>query len=286
MRGHPASTRLEQYPEGQVIRSRAVLDSSCRRDITSASPQTPRLWSPYEREEPTLVSGKSDPFTCMNEVDLFSDLTAEDIQAMDLMIPAARVRRGELLFSQAEPVDALFILKSGRVRIFRVTEDGKAITMAILGPGAVFGEMLQLGQRMYDNYAEAIEDSTVCRLSTADVERFLLTDPRIAIRVARLLGDEITRLEDRLTDLTFRPLIARCGSTLLKLAGPAPAARFGHGPVVRLTHEQLSGLLGATREATSKVMVELAAQGLIRQARGRITILNEDGLHQVARRNS
>lgn len=242
-------------------------------------------WSPENREASPLTAG-SDAFTCLNEVDLFADLGPAEIAAMDLMVPAAGYRAGEMVFSQAQPVDALFILKTGRVRVFRLTEDGKALTMAILEPGAVFGEMMQLGQRMYDNYAEAIEDSTICRLDSADVERYFLADPRIAVRIARLLGDEIARLEERLTDLALRPLAARAAGTLLKLAEAAPSSRFGSAPVIHLTHEQLAGLLGATREATSKTMSDFASQRLIRQGRGRIVVQDVAALRRISRRTT
>lgn len=202
---------------------------------------------------------------------------------MDLMAPARMFRRGELVFSQAQPVTALFILKTGRVRIFRVAEDGKALTMAILEPGAVFGEMLLVGQRMYDNYAEAIEDSAICRLGAEEVERYLISDPRIAIRIARLLGGQVARLEERLADLALRPLAARVASTLLSLAGTARTARFGQNRPVRLTHEQIAGLLGAAREATSKTLADFASQGIIRQGWGRITIQNVAALRSMAR---
>lgn len=280
------SSRPGHYPECTTIAALAPVAESCRDDITAAMAGTRPAWSPEEREVTPLQPTPGEPFSCLREVDLFVDLSADEVAAMNLMIPAIHYRAGELVFSQSQPVNALFILKSGRVRIFRVTEDGKALTMAILEAGAVFGEMLQLGQRMYDNYAEAIEYATICRLNSLDVERYFLADPRIATRVARLLGDEIARLEERLTDLALRPLSARAANTLVKLARTAPPARFGHAPVISLTHEQLAGLLGATREATSKVMVDFAAQNLIKQARGRITVLNPTELAVVARRTS
>ncbi|MFJ5860010.1 Crp/Fnr family transcriptional regulator [Pseudarthrobacter sp. NPDC092439] len=216
-------------------------------------------------------------------MDLFADLTPEEMGAMELMAPARRFRRGELLYSQSQPLTALFILKSGRVRVFRVTEDGKALTMAILEPGAVFGEMVLIGQRMYDNYAEAIEDSAVCQLSVEEVERYLLADPRIAVRISRLLGEQVARLEERLTDLALRPLAAQVASTLLKLGDTASPGRFGQGPTIHLTHEQLAGLLGASREATSKIMSDLAARRAIRQGRGRIIIHDRALLNRIAR---
>lgn len=239
-------------------------------------------WSPRQREQDPLTAGPDDPFNCLDEVELFADLTAEDVAAMHMMAPGRVFRRGELVFSQAQPVTALFILKSGRIRIFRVAEDGKALTMAILEPGAVFGEMLLVGQRMYDNYAEAIEDSDVCQLGVEDVERYLISDPRIAIRISRLLGEQVARLEERLTDLALRPLSARAASILLSLDAAAPSGRFGQGKSIRLTHEQIAGLLGATREATSKALADFAAKGFIRQGRGRITIQNPAALRAAA----
>ncbi|TFD76800.1 Crp/Fnr family transcriptional regulator [Cryobacterium psychrophilum] len=229
------------------------------------------------------MAAPAEPFSCLNEVDLFADLSPQEIQALDVMAPARLFRRGELLFSQSQPATALFILKSGRVRVFRIAEDGKALTMAILEPGAVFGEMMLVGQRMYDNYAEAIEDSAICQLSVEDVERFLLSDPRIAIRISHLLGEQVARLEERLTNLALRPLAAQVASTLLKLGDAAAPPRFGQARTIRLTHEQLAGLLGASREATSKVMSDLAARKAIRQGRGRIVIQDRDMLHRLAR---
>lgn len=261
------------------------MNEDCGEDMAAALTGSRRPWSPDQREGAPLRPGfgSSNGFSCLNEVDLFADLTAAEIQTMDQMAPARMFHRGELVFSQAQPVTALFILKTGRVRIFRVAEDGKALTMAILEPGAVFGEMTLLGQQMYDNYAEAIEDSAICRLDSIDVEHFLLSDPRVAIRVSRLLGEQVARLEERLTDLALRPLTARVASTLLNLAEAAPTGRFSHGRHIRLTHEQIAGLLGATREATSRILADMSARGIIRQGRGRISLQDTAALRTMAR---
>ena len=259
---------------------------SCRVDVAATASGDLRPWAPRQREADPLVAGPADPFSCLNEVDLFADLSAREIAAMDLMAPARLFRRGELLFSQSQPVKALFILKSGRVRIFRVAEDGKALAMAILEPGAVFGEMMLVGQRMYDNYAEAIEYAAICQLSVDEVERFLLADPRIAIRISRLLGEQVARLEERLTDLALRPLSAQVASTLLKLGDAAGPPHFGQARTIHLTHEQLAGLLGASREATSKIMGDLTAKKAIRQGRGRIVIQDRDVLRNQFRGSS
>lgn len=252
----------------------------------------PSSWSPISRTPGSRKAQDGpaeslvDPFSCLREVDLFADLSADEIDAMDRMAPATLFRRGQLLYSQAQPIHSLFILKTGRVRVFRVAEDGKALTLAILEPGAVFGEMVLVGQRMYDSYAEAIDDALICQLNTVDVERFLLADPRIAVRVARILGERVAELEDRLTDLALRSLQARVAAALLSLTRPsggAPAARFGRNLQVRLTHEQIAGVIGATREATSRVLSDFADRGVIKQGRGRIIVLDPSALRRLAR---
>ncbi|MDN5755044.1 MAG: Crp/Fnr family transcriptional regulator [Arthrobacter sp.] len=259
------------------------MTDNCSLEMTAAVPGDLRPWAPRQREAEPLVPELYEHFSCLREVDLFADLSAAEIAAMDRMLPPRTYDRGTVLFSPGEPAMELFVLKSGRVRIFRVAEDGKALTMAILEPGAVFGEMLLVGQRMYDNYAEAIETSKVCTLSVGQVEGQLLADPRIAVRVSRLLGEQVARLEQRLTDLALLPLSAQVASTLLKLDDATGPPRFGQHRTIRLTHEQLAGLLGASREATSKIMSEFAAGGILRQGRGRLSLLDRPRLDRAAR---
>lgn len=261
------------------------LVAACSTTIVSAAGKTATVWAPHERErEPLTESGE--PFSCLNAVELFADLTAEDMDALDRVSPPRLFHSGEILFSQSQPIKALFILKAGRIRIFRVAEDGKTLTIAILEPGAVFGEMVLIGMQMYDNYAEALEESTVCQLSAADVENHFLSNPKLAVKISRLLGEQVARLEERLTDMALRPLSARTAATLLKLADAAPRSRFTHSVAVKLTHEQLAGLLGATREATSKTMSDFAAKKLLRQGRGRIIIEDAEGLRRISRTTS
>lgn len=260
--------------------------NECAVGLTRAPAAGNRPWAPQTREADVLTTGDPEAFTCLNDVDLFADLSVAELEAMQLMVPERRFLPGELVFSQSEPVTSLFILRSGRVRIFRITEDGKALTMAILEPGAVFGEMLLVGQRMYDNYAEAIEESVICQLTVDDVERHLIADPRIAVRISRLLGEQVAQLEERLTDLALRPLSARTAKTLLTLADASRPTKLGQPQALRITHEQLAGLLGATREATSKTMAEFAAEGLIKQSRGRIIVKDRVRLGMISRRTS
>ncbi|MCP3757244.1 Crp/Fnr family transcriptional regulator [Streptomyces sp. TBY4] len=180
----------------------------------------------------------------------------------------------------------LFILKQGWVRVFRVSADGRALTTAIIAPGTIFGEMVLLGQHMFHSYAEALDDVTVCVMSRADVHRLLLTDARIAARITEILGHRLADLEQRLSDSVFKSVAQRIATTLTILAGAQPPASplrpGGRHPQIALTHEQLAALAGTSRETCTKVLHEYADHGLLRLARGRVTVLDTGHLRDAA----
>ncbi|MEU9246979.1 Crp/Fnr family transcriptional regulator [Streptomyces sp. NPDC048385] len=216
---------------------------------------------------------------CISEVDIFRDLSEAEMDAIAAAAPMKTYSAGEILHSPQQASEVLFILKRGRVRIFRVSADGRALTCAIISPGTIFGEMALLGQRMYDNFAEALDDVTVCVMSRADVHKFLLSDARIAARITEILGRRLADLEQRLSDSVFKSVPQRIATTLTTLAAraDAPAGRLrpaARHPQIALTHQQLAALAGTSRETTTKVLRDFADRGLLRLARGRITVLD------------
>jgi CRP-like cAMP-binding protein len=184
-----------------------------------------------------------------------------------------------LLYAPPSPVETLFILKAGRVRLFRVSAEGRALTTAILTPGTIFGEMILLGQRMYDNYAEALDEVIVCVVNRGCVQRYLLSDPRIAARIAEILGGRLLDMERRLSDTVFKSVPQRIAGVLVQLAAATPRRALGaRGEQVTLTHEQIAALVGTSRETATKVLGEFADRGLLRLGRGRITLLDRDAV--------
>jgi len=234
-------------------------------------------WAPGRREELADVERRGQgggDLWCMSEVDIFADLTDAEMEAIAAAAPMRQFSPGELLYSPPQPMETLFILKEGRVRIFRVSADGRALTTAIITPGTIFGEMLLLGQQMHDNFAEALDKVTVCVMNRSDVQRFLLSDARIAARISEILGNRVSQLERRLSDTVFKSVPQRIATTLCLLANEEQRRPLGRGLQVSLTHEQVAALAGTSRETTTKVLNELAEQGLLRLGRGKLTILD------------
>ncbi|NUP76566.1 MAG: Crp/Fnr family transcriptional regulator [Nonomuraea sp.] len=244
-----------------------------------------RPWAPGTREEDVDVERAAakadDRVWCMSEVDIFCDLDDAEMDAMAQAAPMKAYEPGDLVYTPHQRVETLFILKKGRIRIFRVSADGRALTTAIVEPGTIFGEMVIVGQQMHDSFAEALDSVVVCVMTKADVRRLLLGDTRIAARISETLGRRLGELEQRLSDAVFKTVPERIAGTLVTLAGTHSSRPLGRGTQVKLTHEQLAALAGTSRETTTKVLGEYAAEGLVRLGRGRITLLDIDRLRRL-----
>jgi CRP-like cAMP-binding protein len=207
----------------------------------------------------------------LRELDLFRDLTDAEIDAIGAAAPMRTIPAGQVLYAPGRPTEVLFILKGGRVRLYVIGADGRTLTTAIVEPGQLFGEMVPMGQSLTDTYAETLDASVVCLMSRTDVDRLLLSDPRIAARIAEILGRRVAELETRLSDTVLKSAPDRIASTLARLADR-------DGASIRLTHEQLADLVGTTRETVTKVLGDLAARGFVQQRRGRIIVTSRSGV--------
>jgi CRP/FNR family transcriptional regulator, cyclic AMP receptor protein len=221
------------------------------------------------------VTASSDDAYCLAEVELFRDLSHREMAAIGARAPLRTVDAGQVVYDPLRPVEALFVVKRGRVRLFRVLADGRTVTTAVLSAGSVLGEMPPLGLRMRGTWAEAIEPSELCLMSRADVREMLFTEPRVALRIAEMLSTRIADLEDQLTDVASKSLPERIATTLCRLDRHEPDES------VRLTHAQLAALVGATRERTTMALGELADAGLVELGRGQIRITDP---HRLAGR--
>ena len=257
--------------------------------FTIARPETlaggSRPWSPGCREEDVDIQRAArnpDKIWCMAEVDIFCDLDEAEMDALSAAAPMKTYPLGTLVYTPHQPLETLFILKKGRIRIFRVSPDGRALTTAIIEPGTIFGEMVIVGQRMHESFAEALDEVVVCVMTKADVRRLLLGDPRIAARISETLGRRLGELEQRLSDAVFKSVPERIAGALVTLAAARSGRPLGRGVQIRLTHEQLAALAATSRETTTKILGEFADQGLITLGRARITILDRVELSRLS----
>jgi CRP-like cAMP-binding protein len=172
----------------------------------------------------------------------------------------------------------LFLVRQGRVQLYRISPEGKKLVIATLGPGTLFGEMALLGQQMHNAFAEALDDCTILVMSRTDLERLILSKPVLGLRMLEITGKRLSDAEARLEDMAFKGIPARLASLLLRLA-----AERHSSDILGLTHQDLAETIGTYRETATQVLNDMKAAGLIEIGRKRITILDMERLQQLAK---
>ena len=216
-------------------------------------------------------------FGYLRVVDIFQDLSLEEIADIDRSTTMTTCRRGKIFYMPEDTSEVLFLLKEGRVQLYRISTEGKKLVLATVGPGAVFGEMALIGQGMHNSFAEALEDCVLCVMGREQVERLLATRPRVALRLFEALGRRLKEAEARLEEIGFQNIAARLASFLLQAA-----EEQGSDTIVGLTHQDLAEQIGTYRETTTQTLSRFRRKGLIDIGRKRIALLDRDGLRRVA----
>jgi CRP-like cAMP-binding protein len=207
-------------------------------------------------------------------MDIFQDLTDDEMREMDRTTTMNTCEPGRVFYAPEETGEVLFLLKKGRVQLYRLSPEGKKLVVTELGPGSIFGEMSLVGQGMHNTFAEALDPCTLCVMSRIDVERLLLRKPRVALRFMEAMAARLQEAEGKLEELAFKSIPARLAGLLLKLSHQNSNGRV----VTGYTHQALAEILGTYRETTTQILNEFKQRGWIEIGRKRIDLLDPAAL--------
>ncbi len=228
-------------------------------------------------DDKAAVSQPAEKLRYLSELAVFQDLSPREMQELNRITTMSTVQRGRVFYRPEEPGEVMFILKEGRVQLYRISPEGKKLVITTLGPHTLFGEMALLGTKMHNTFAEAVEDCLICVMSRTDLERLILNKPQVALRILEITGKRLREAEERLENMAFKGIPARLASLLLRLS-----QEQGSLEITGLTHQDLAESVGTYRETATQVLNDLKSQGLIDIGRKRITLLDVDGLTEVA----
>jgi CRP/FNR family transcriptional regulator, cyclic AMP receptor protein len=197
-------------------------------------------------------------------VDIFEPLSNEEIRAIKWSHLNTSVEKGETFYTPMDLCETLFVLQSGRVRIYRAIPGGHEFTVAVISSGTVFGEMVLTGQRLRNSYAQALEESEVSAMCRADVERLILDRPRVGLQLVHLLSERLATHETRMEDMALKEVPARLANLLLLLVeNEGLRTPTSYKIPTRYTHQQLGSMIGAKREAVTRAFARLRELGAV-----------------------
>jgi CRP/FNR family transcriptional regulator, cyclic AMP receptor protein len=219
----------------------------------------------------------------LSMVDVLEPLSREELEEFGRRVPDTHVERGRTFFTPGDRSDALFILKKGKVRIYRVTPDGWQFTLAVVEAGTMFGEMALTAQRMRGAYAETAEPSDICFLGSEDLEWLVRENPDVGLRMMRVLSERLRACEERLEDIGLKDVPARLASLILQLT-ESEGVMSNEGPWIptHYTHWQLATMIGTSRESVTRAFTRLRRAGAVQLRDRRIYVKDVGALESAA----
>lgn len=220
----------------------------------------------------------------LRQVQIFAELDSQAIERLASRCVASDRPAGSVLFTAGEPCRGLFIVETGRVRIYRISPEGREQVLHLEGPGRPVAELPLFDGGAYPASAVTAEDSRLVFLPRTEFEALYRSSPDVAHAVIRGLGKRLRHLVQLAETLAFRDVAARLA---LLLAGYAErqGEPTADGVIVALdrTQEELALEIGTARESVSRAFKQLAKRGLIEQmGRDRILIPDPDRLRALA----
>ena len=213
----------------------------------------------------------------LKKVSLLAEAGPEVLARLSERVEMREVRRREVVYLPGDASRSVFFVCGGRVKICKVTRDGKSLTLGYCGPSEMFGESCLVGVAARTEMAEAVENALLAEIDRGDFERALAVHPALAVGVARHVIARRHDLENKLEALVFRDVSAKLAEQLIKLADEygVDDAR-GKLVAMKITHQELANLIGSTRETVSLTLSQFKRKRLI-VTEGRKVILSDLG---------
>jgi CRP-like cAMP-binding protein len=193
---------------------------------------------------------------------------------------AAAYARGRVIYTPDQPAEDLLLLVGGQVGLHLMSDEGRPLTLRVIEPGQLFGQIALAEVGTYDTFAEALTPITVYRVPRAEALAMIERDPALGLALIEDLirhRQAISRLFD---EVAFKSVPARLATLLLDMAQSADNAQPSRLP--RRSHRQLAERINAYRETVTKVINQFRAARLLEIDRSFITLLNRRGLEELA----
>ncbi len=211
----------------------------------------------------------------LKSVQLFADLEEAELERFSRVAVPRSFPAGTRVFHEGDPSDVCYIVREGSFRVTREHSDGRAITLATMGPGEVFGELAMLDGDVRSASAEAIVDGELLALPAKDVRALLARHPEISVKLVSALVRRLRAANVRLSRQSFQTVPSRVAGVLSQLVVEATPNRGGNGEVtIRMNQADLAQLAGTSRESVSRFLADLERAGVVRSGRGRVTVLD------------
>lgn len=212
-------------------------------------------------------------------VELLAGLSAPDLLRVAQMCQIVRVRRLENIFTESSPGACLYVVMTGRVKIYGSSAQGRSKTFAFLEPGDIFGEMSLIDDEVRSASAAALDDTVLIMLKGEDYRKLILSRPAIGLSVLKTLSLRLRRANKEIEALSFNNVLGRIAQILLDL-GDRYGKKTDEGIKIDmpLSHKELAEMAGTAREVISRVISRFKRIGCVSIFDNKLIITDRDKL--------
>lgn len=213
-------------------------------------------------------------------VDLYDLLCPHKVSTMKEKHFFHYYKKNEYIYFEDEPSKYIYLIASGRVKVGSYKEDGKEVVKAILSTGEIFGELALAGEEKRQDFAQALDDNTsICSMSIIDMQKLMANNQPLNLKIIKLIGMRIKKLERRIDSLVFKDARSRIVEFLRDMA-LEKGKKVGYEIMFKnyLTHKDIASLTGTSRQTVTTVLNDLKDKNLINFDRRRFLIRDLDKL--------
>lgn len=212
----------------------------------------------------------------LKSIPYFSGLSSGELDLIKKLLFEKTAQRGDIIALEGEPVEALYFVGSGAVKMFKTSADGKEQILNIVRPGESFNDVPIFDSGPNPASAQAMGHVVLYGIGKRDLDVVLRDYTQVALNVIHVLVGRVRHLVSLVEDLSFRQVVGRVAKILLEYAGD------GTGPSQRLTQQEMAAMTGTAREVVGRSLKALEKEGAIRIDRHRIVVTDKGALEDMA----
>jgi len=207
---------------------------------------------------------------------IFNDFSEEELQQTVKLVKERFFRKNTIIFNEGDPGLAFYIIKSGKIKVYKLASDGRELILGIFGENGLFGDVPVFDGGPYPATAETLTDAKVWSINRESFVNLLLKHPEMSLKIIKVLGKRLRQAHGFVAELALKNVPQRLASLLLKLA-----AEYGQeseaGTVIDLplTRQELAELIGVSRETTIRELSKFSRAGTLRLDGKKIILLDK-----------
>ena len=220
-------------------------------------------------------------FWYLENFNIFKNLDADSMEELNRITSMQNISKNQPIYFPKEPSNSIFFLKKGRVKLTRMSSDGKEMILGLVNKGEVFGEMAFLDEEERKDFATTLDECLICTINKDDFKQFVKSNPELNLRLTKLIGLKMRKYTERIEELVFKDAEQRVVSFLLSFANEN-GKQIGDEIFVKpfLKHQDIAELTACSRQTVNSVLTDLREKKIINFDRKKLIVHDREELQR------